>query len=225
MARVGQVIVVGVLLAALGVQSCRVRQAEQRAAEYALRADSVEAAADSTRVISTQALAVLGDSLRGVERRVVQEQQRADGLDRALGRERIARAGLGVVVDSLRSVVLAIQDTISEAGRHIVFHIDTVPFSGTAEVTVPPVATPTLDLRLAVAPIPLQLRLGCGDAVNGIRPATATAIGPTWATLTLDSLSQSPDLCRSPALTRMPPRWPWMALGATITLLAGFLLP
>ena len=219
-------IILAVLLAALGFQSCRLRQEQQRVGEALLRVDSLEAVADTTRAVAVQVQSLLGDSIRGVERRVIQEKQRADALDRALGRERIARATVTATVDSLRTILMASGDTTgADSVRRIAFVVDTVPYTGTADVTIPPLAPATLDLRLRLAPIPLGLRLGCGTAVNGIRPATATAIGPSWATLSLDSLSQSPDLCASPALTKRPRIWPWMALGGAITLGIGLLLP
>ena len=219
-------VLIAVLLAGLGVQSCRLQQTERRAAGYALRADSLEAAGDTTRMVAANVQKMLGDSIIGVERRVIQERQRADALDRSLARERIARAVLVARIDSLRVVTASVTDsTGADSVRRVSFTVDTVPYSGIANVTLPPTAPATLDLWLAIAPIPVHLRLGCGPAVNGIRPATATAFGPAWATLSLDSLSQSPDLCRSPALTRSPRKWPWVALGGAIVAGLGFLLP
>lgn len=225
-----QVAVLAVLLAALGFQSCRLRQEQQRVGQALLRADSLEAAGDSTRAVSSNALTALRqmtrDSLTAVERRVIQEKQRADALDRALGRERIAKVGLLATVDSLKVVASSIVDTTSPEGtRFLAFQIDTTPYRGTANVTLPPTTPPTMDLRLALDPIPLQLRLGCGDPVNGIRPATATALGPAWASLRLDSLSQSPDLCQSPALRPRRSSWPWVALGAALATGVRLLLP
>lgn len=219
------------LLVVLGVQSFRLRAAERRIGAVLLRADSLEAANDTTRSIAERAQRVLGDSLHGVERRAIQEKQRADALDRALGRERIARVGLEARVDSLRLITGAVIDTVVDGARSITFEIDTIPYYGRAIVWVPPQTIlaggdsmvsprperPTLDLRLSVTPIPLSLRLGCGEAVQGIRPATVTLYGPRWATLSLDSLSQSPDLCRSPALQpRGPRRLTWIGVGALV---------
>lgn len=216
------------LLVVLGVQSLRLRAAERRIGAVLLRADSLEAANDTTRSIAERAQRVLGDSLHGVERRVVQEKQRADALDRALGRERIARANIMAVVDSLSVVAKADKDSYNsvDSTRTLVFAVDTVPYSGFANVELPPApATPTLDLRLSVAPVPLSLRLGCGSSVNGIRPATVALVGPRWAALSLDSLSQSPDLCRSPALQPPSHRLRWAGVGAVVALVVQFLLP
>ena len=219
-------IILAVLLAALGFQSCRLRQEQQRVGEALLRVDSLEAVADTTRAVTVKVQSLLGDSIRAVERRVVQERQRADALDRALGRERIARVGLSLKVDSLLARVVASSDTVQDGTRTIGFEVDTVSFRGSVTVRVPPSpAPPVMDLRLVVNPIPLQLRLGCGDPVNGIRPATATALGPAWAPLRLDSLSQSPDLCQSPALRQKRSSWPWVALGAALTMGVRLLLP
>lgn len=224
MAAQRNVVIMAVLLAALGFQSCRLRQEQQRVGQALLRADSLEAAGDSTRAVAVKVQTLLGDSIVGVERRVIQEKQRADALDRALGRERIAKVGLLAMIDSLIVVTSSVTDSTSPEGtRFLTFQIDTTPYHGEALVKVPPQPlTASLDLRLALDPIPLHLRLGCGPAANGIRPATATLLGPPWASLRLDSLSQSETLCQSPALRQKRSSWPWVALGAALA--TGFRL-
>lgn len=209
-----------VLLVLLGFQSCQLSQERGRLRDSVLRADSIEAAADSTRGVSENALKALhslfGDSVAAVERRVVQERQRGDALDRALGRERIARAGLTVTVDSLRVAVQApVTSDTGDQVRSAWFPVSEVAFTGEAAVSLPrPPASGTLDLQITVRPIPLHLRLGCGAPVNGLRPATAVLAGPSWTTLTLDSLSQDPGLCRSPILEQRVSRLKWMGIGA-----------
>lgn len=212
--------VVALLVMALGWQSWQLARERSRVRDLVLRADSVEAAADTTRAVSARALKVLGDSVQAVERRVVQERQAKDALDRALGRERIARAGVTVELDSLRAVVQApVTSDPGDSVRSARFVVDEVAVTGTAVATLPrPPAAGSLDLRLAVRPIPLHLRLGCGPAVNGMRPATALLAGPTWAALTLDSLSQDPGLCRSPILEERVSRWKWAGVGGGIVL-------
>lgn len=195
-----------ILLGASAVEGWRLRRAEGRAGQLALAADTLKAHADTShRLILAQrdSLKLLGDSLSGVQRRVVQVAQRADALDKALKEERIALSELTAQVRSL-SVRLAstgnvVTDTASGT-RSAHFDVDTVPYKGTADVSLPRTGPGTLNLHISLPPAPIGLRLGCGAAVDGIRPATATATGPPWLTLALGRVEQSPDLCRSPAL-------------------------
>lgn len=209
------------LVILLGAESCRLRSAQREAALNALRADSTAAAADQTRKVGERAqaaiLKVLGDSLNGVERRAIQQQQRADALDRALGRERIARVEATARVAQLETILAGAPVREDSTARVADFTVRQAPYTVTATATLPrPPLTASLRLGVTLDPIPLHLRLGCGPADrSGIRPASATLIGPTWADLQLGTVEQSPDLCHSPALTsKGPSRLRWALFGA-----------
>jgi hypothetical protein len=79
---------------------------KERARADAHRADSTQAARDST---ASQAvlLSVAGDSVRVYQRRIVQMKQLSDSLDRALGLERAARYRVEASVSALVSQLAA----------------------------------------------------------------------------------------------------------------------
>lgn len=216
----------GVVLVAvvfLSIQSWRLRSAQQAAAAAALRADSTAAAVDTSRQLARQALAVLGDSLAGAERRVIQQRQRADQLDRALGRERIALANATIRIRGLEATLAStgpVRDSTVGADSSVRvadFTVRQPPFTVEATAALPPRPFPgSLRLGITLDPVPVQLRLGCGAAdAGGIRPASATLLGPPWAALELGRVEQSAELCRSPALARKgPSRLKWAVIGA-----------
>lgn len=220
------VIAVAALLAA-GVQSWRLRATQQAAADHALRADSTAAAADSSRQLAARVLAAavqtMGTAMAGVERRAIQQRQRADDLDRALGRERIALAAATVRIQGLEATLASVGGVREDSGVRVAdFEVRQPPYTIEATASLPPAPRPaSLRVGITLDTIPLQLRLGCGPAdAGGIRPATTTILGPPWATLSLGRVEQDPSLCRSPALAkRGPSRVKWAAIGAGVAAL------
>ncbi|MFI5245572.1 MAG: hypothetical protein ACHQQR_10130, partial [Gemmatimonadales bacterium] len=92
------------VLARWGVARLRENQrVEARVAQAVLAQDTVEAARDTSRVLSIEG--VLGDSLRAAQRRAIQVEQRADKLDATLQLERVAREQLEASVVALRATV------------------------------------------------------------------------------------------------------------------------
>lgn len=197
---------------ALAVQTYRLGRAETRAQHAALARDSAEAAADSTRGASARVHAVLGAELAAVQRRAVQQRQRADSLDRALGLERRARVLVELRADSLHAVATAaVTADSADSVRRARFEVREPPYTATADVALPrPPATGRLSLRVGLDPAPLELRIGCGTARGGIRPATVTAVGPRWLAFKLAAVEQDPAVCQAPA--GLPPKkkpLPW----------------
>lgn len=177
------------------------------------RVDLLEAARDTTRL---RLVRTRDSLLRVFQRRVIQEKQRADALDRALGLERRLRVAASVRFDSALAQVAGTPTIAdSDGDRSSQFHLRQPPYTVDATAVLPP---PPEQGRLVVAvrldPLPLSLRIGCGPAVRGVRPATASLVVPPWATVVLDSLSQAPEVCLSP-LAQTPPkkRWPWLVGG------------
>lgn len=198
------------------VQTCRLDAAKVRAGQLALRADSLEAAADTTHALN---LRILGDTMSAFQRRVIQERQRADDLDKALKLERIARVAARLEVSELRAALSA-PVTELEGVRSGTFSLREEPYTIAATATLPPPPSQgTLGVSITLDPLTMRLRLSCGPTnTDGIRPALVTMFTPRWATVVLDSVSQAPELCRSPALQPQPKRrWPWLVAG----LLAG----
>jgi hypothetical protein len=197
------------------LQARRATESERRAAASALRSDSLEAVADTTRMI------VIRGMNKIFERRVVQERQRADSVDRLLRRERIARVGVEVRVRAMDTIISGhvqadAQDSIRSAQVGPVYQ---PPYTVAIHAALPrPPAEAVFRIAVALDSIPLHLRLGCGDArQDGIRQATASVEAPAWASIRLHTVSQSPDLCASPALQKKPKRrWPWLVAGLVV---------
>lgn len=200
------------LTGAVALQTWRLGRAEDRAQQAALARDSAEAAADSTRAASAHVQAVLGAELAAVQRRTIQQRQRADSLDRALGLERRARVRVQLRADSLQAVATtAVTADSGDSVRRARFEVREPPYTATADVALPrPPATGQLSLRVGLDPAPLELRIGCGTARGGIRPATVTAVGPRWLALELAAVEQDPAVCQAPP--GLPPKkkpLPW----------------
>lgn len=201
-----------ILAGAVALQTWRLGRAEARAQLAALARDSAEAVADSTRAASARVQAVLGAELAGVQRRAVQQRQRADSLDRALGLERRARVQVELRADSLHAVATAaVTADSADSVRRARFDVREPPYTATADVALPrPPGSGSLSLRVGLDPAPLELRIGCGAPRGGIRPATVTAVGPRWLAFELASVEQDPAVCQAPAgLPRKKKPLPW----------------
>lgn len=166
--------------------------------------DSVEAVASSTRKM-------LGDSIDFYQRRVVQTTLRADSLDAAWKQESRARISLTAqLVKAKGSALGAIHDTVvvsapgdSVKAEAVTFDEYEAPFSLRTIFTLVPTDSgrfATLDWSLAVDPIPIGVRLGCGTQVGpgGIRQALVEFSAPKWLDISVDAAQQSRDVC-SPA--------------------------
>ena len=207
------------------IEEGRVARARQRVSDLALQAANTRAEGDSTRRVgdlSARVARQLGDSLRLVERLVVQRAQRQDELDRALKRERLARYAMTVRAESLvataRGVTEAERADTSSTIRRASFRIRQAPYTVAADVALPGAPdTGTMSIHVALDPLHVEARVSCAPAdSSGIRAATVSATGPAWADIRFDRVEQSAELCASPALAaerRRHPRLPIM-LGA-----------
>jgi hypothetical protein len=198
----GRLAHLGIVLlgAGLAVQTWRLNRAEARAQAAVLARDSAEAVVDSTRAVSARVQATLSADLAAVQRRAVQQRQRADSLDRALGLERRARVRVELRADSLQALATAaVTADSADSVRRARFEVRHPPYTATADVALPrPPATGQLSLRVGLDPASLELRIGCGTARGGIRPATVTAVGPRWLALELATVEQDPAVCQAP---------------------------
>lgn len=166
----------------------------ERARTESLRADSAEAARDSGRMVR---LAVLGDSVRLYQRRIVQVQQRSDSVDLALGVERAARFKIAAEVTELRARIAAPVTAEPDDNRSAAFRARDGPFYIDALVTLPrPPGDGAMTVRVAVDTAVIEARIGCGLAdAAGVSPATLSVTGPEWMTLRLGRLEQAPRVC------------------------------
>jgi len=187
------------------------QRVEAEAKQAVLAQDTVEAARDTSRALSIEG--VLGDSLRATQRRAIQVEQRADKLDAALRMERVARDQLEASVVALRATVRT--DTVSierdpgtpgtrgDGVRRAVFDLRQEPYTVHSEVAIPaPPASGRMEVEVALDTLTLEVRVDCGIApVDGVRPASLTVISPTWASIRLGRVEQTPTVC-SPITAR-----------------------
>lgn len=188
--------------------------ARRSAAAASLALSNTAAERDSTRDAAEahqRVAGLLGDSLRMVERRSLQIVQRADALDRALDAERIEHAAMRTTVDSVRQIAFAPSASLADsagARRAAHFELRQPPYHIVADAELPmPPDSGTLAVRVALDPIPIDVRLECSRAdASGIRTASIAATAPRWAQLRLDHVEQSAELCASPALAQVTGR-------------------
>jgi len=202
----------GSLALAITVEQARIASVRRYASATALEISNLAAQRDSTHdaAIDNQRVAhLLGDSLKVAEIRVVQVTQHNDALDKALGRERVARYADNVAVDSLRRVVHAISTDVQRSDaeslrtvRSAFFDIRQEPYTIAAQVDIPPPPdSARIELRVAIDPIPIETRVSCSKPdAQGIKMATVSASSPSWATVRFGRVEQSPDVCGSPGL-------------------------
>ena len=202
-------VLVWVIAFTVRVEESRLARERERTGAAVLAASNLVAERDSTRQVgqaNARVARMLGDSLGVVERRVRQVAQRADALDRALGRERVARYAAVAVVDSLSRVVAASVDTSANehAGdvRVAKFNLRNPPYTVDADVAMPaPPDSARIQLRIGLDPIPIDTRVSCGPAdAGGIREAMVSVATPKWASVRIGAVEQAAGVCASPAL-------------------------
>jgi hypothetical protein len=190
------------LFASIEVEQLRVNTARKHAEVVALAASNLAAERDTTRdaAVGNERLSeILRDSLRLVERRIVQVSQRNDSLDVALGRERVARFALAAAIDTTRVETSAATITQADhAVRLASFNVRREPFTITADVAFPPAPdSASIALRVAVDAIPIEARVSCTTDRNGVREASLSASTPRWATVRIGHVEQEPGVCAS----------------------------
>lgn len=203
------VLSVALVVAVVRIEEGRVARARQRMGEYALQAANTRAEHDSTRRVdgvNARVARVLSDSLRLVERLVVQRAQRRDELDRALQRERLARYAMTVRAESLAAIAREVlEEKLADSStsiRRASFRIRQAPYTVAADVALPSAPdTGTMSVHVALDPMHVEARVSCAPADGrGIRVASVSTTGPAWADIRFDRVEQSVELCASPAL-------------------------
>lgn len=206
-------------------QEHRVSEAREARVNAELRLDSLEAAEDTTREVPVD---VLRENVRAFQRRIVQvREMTADSVEEDLESDPRFRGNVTAAVDSL---------VVEEAGETTVEDDDVrlasfngyrEPYHFEADVRVPPPNTtpPKMRLRVQLDEIPLTVRVGCGEASEDreVRPAEATVTGPEWATIRLDGLRQSVDVCNR-RVVDPEPGWELYASGVAAGATSGVVL-
>jgi hypothetical protein len=207
---------------AIVVLSIMLGRARAEQVSLALKADSLQAVADTTRRTSLSrrdSLKIFGDSLSAVERRVVQTKISNDALDNALHRASVLITRLDATIQNFNvknrpgtAVTLVSSDT---SIRQSTFHIDSTPYHVDATAKLPPPPrVGTLDLAIHMDTVFMRPRLQCGEAVDGVKPATILVETPTWLTnVKINQSLVSPSACNPQLITKRD--WsPWWAIPA-----------
>ena len=180
------------------------RRAERAVVAATFHADSLMAAADTTRQLapSPSLRAAIGDASVAFQRRMVQARQEADSLDRALEEERAVKVEVSARADSLEAVLrAAVQDSANDE-RTASFSVYQPPYRVVAEVTLPPSPSDgRMTVRVAVDSAVFHARIGCGPrGAAGVRPATVTLVGPEWIRVRIANAEQVPEVCSAAAV-------------------------
>lgn len=211
-------IVIGALLAASVILPGVYARERAALRSFGLTKDSLEAVRDTTRRV-TLALGVLAEGTALVQRRVVQTEQRADSLDRALRLERKARAEVVGQSDSLMVERVISATPLNSHGLPaddtLRFGFYREPYRVGVKVALRPLP-PQLAVAIQQDPVPMGFRLQCGPRNEfGVRSALLSATAPDWFRLDLRSLEQTPDLCNpKPGKSWFHDWRTWTLLGA-----------
>lgn len=208
--------VIGALLGILTIVSVasayRINSLRNSLVSARLTSDSLEAVLDTTRFEN------------GVyQRRIVQSNLKADSLDKKLKLESKMRARLEVQLANVTDTANVESDTtVGDEDTHAVsIHRYKEPITLDEHIAVNGDGVKDkwfIDWNAKIDPITLKPRIACGaeDAL-GLRKATLAVEAPSFATIAIDSVQQSPGVC-SPKLVaaRPPSRLNWF-IGGSIT--------
>lgn len=191
--------VLGIIIAVLLWRLSSERRAHQ---EQAFRADSIAAALDTTRAVSARAQKVLGDSLRGVERRAVQVVGiTPDELDKALKRYSTSIVATIATIKPLivdKTAPVTVDTALGE--RKATFVVDSAPYHVRAAVALPaPPASGRIGLSVRLDTAKVSYRIQCGKATaGGVKPASVEINSPPWLPISIASAQTTQDVCNDP---------------------------
>ena len=193
-------IVIGVLFALLWLERVRGNRARASDVKSALVRDSVEAAHDRTREAG---ILKLHDSVRVVERRALQQQQRADDLDRKLRARRLARVSTQLRVAALDTAVRTDTAYLTiDSTRRSRFTARQAPYTVVGEIALRPSQRDSVSLHIELDSIPLEVRLSCRRGIGTpVNRASVAVVAPRWASVVIGVVEQAPSIC-NPELTQ-----------------------
>lgn len=199
------IVLLVVCLGVITVEESRIRTSRAREAAAALQATNAIAERDSTRDLAQEHARVarlMGDSIRVVEKRVVQVKQKKDALDRALDGERRAKFELVARVDSLQRVATASVRADSNV-RRAKFVVRKAPYTIGADVSIAaPPDSGRITLSVVMDPIPIEARIRCEKPdEHGVGAAAVVVSTPRWAGARMERIEQAPEVC---AAARLP---------------------
>lgn len=210
LARAHRLIAWGVVLAAftLAYLGWREYQFDKLTQQY--HAVALKAANDSARLDTTSKVLFsardsakfLGDSLHAVSRLAVQEQQRADALDKTLAQIRTANTVLTATVKTLavtKSSTAPVHTDSATDTRSASFVVDSTPYHVHATVSLPKLGEGSIALGVRLDSAHITVRSACeakADA-NGIRAARVSILSPPWLSLNVASSTQDDQVCNA----------------------------
>lgn len=190
---------IGALLIFLAVTGFMLKRERKAHLDQAFRADSVAAALDTTRVVNARAQKILGDSLRGVERRTVQVVGiTPDELDKALKRYSTSIIAMVASIKPLIDVQRTAPVTVTaQDERKADFTVDQTPYHVKAAVALPvPPASGRIGISVRLDTAHVSYRIQCGKAKDGgVRPATVEINSPPWLTMGITNATTDQNVC------------------------------
>jgi hypothetical protein len=180
--------------------------------------DNALFAKDSVEAVNSRTVLLLAGKNRVYSRRVVQTKLERDSLARALRTETRLNASLTLVLDSVSGSSVS----VSKDGTYV-FHRYEGPYTLDAKVTVTG-DTGSLKFSIKQDPLGLGIRLECSESSTPVRSASILVLAPAGVTVSVDSASQSRDVCSgssSPAHTGISRTRAYTEAGLFI---GGFLL-
>ncbi len=163
---------------------------KQRALRSAFAADSIAAAADTSRTFFKGELAV-------TLRRLIQVDIARDSLARELRTRPVLRVTGTVTIKELDTVLVgAVTDSGSvRVGKFATY---SKPYAVAAVVGLPPPpADGFMRLHIELDTARFRLETHCGPRVNGVAPATMVFVSPAWLPFTIDTALVSPMSCNA----------------------------
>lgn len=192
--------------------------------DAALRADSLEAAADTARLLH---LAALADTTNAWQRRVLQVEIRADSLDRALQQRPVVRVSAGVRIDTIQ-----ITDTVQVAE----VRVDTVrtfqwsgrdgPFVIAGDARIYPARGIFNTVVTMPEPVEIGVRVNCLDR-DAVNAASVLLTAPDPFHVIPGQVQQDPTVCNPPSaplLKFTTDRIIWAGAGLVAGVLGAHLL-
>lgn len=198
---------IGIAVAAvIGYLAFELHQERKAHREQAFRADSIAAALDTTRAVSARAQQVLGDSLRGVERRAIQVVGiTPDQLDKALKRYSTSIIATVASIKPLIDVQRTAPVTVTAQGeRKADFAVDSAPYHVKAAVALPaPPAQGRIGISVRLDTARVSYRIQCGKAKDGgVKPASVEISSPPWLSMGVTNATTDQNVC-NPAASKM----------------------
>jgi hypothetical protein len=171
-------------------QCARISYLKSDRDRIAVSEDSTIAANDSTHA------AVVDSITTSFTRRVVQTELAKSALNKKLHTESKLRANAEV---RIKRLTLSLDSSLAQTdSSYKAEFVGTKPPFDTLYVgveVIPARNAAKWSVEASFRPFHLNADLQCGKPLNGIHPATLNVTGPSWMTISLDTIKQSKSIC------------------------------